>query len=110
MRRAEGTLTEAGGGPQRVGDLVGTFLERKGLKDALARQEALVGWDEAVGEAIARVARPVRLDGTTLVVEVRSSAWLMELNMMKRKVLGRLNEAFPEAKLENLVLILSEDT
>jgi predicted nucleic acid-binding Zn ribbon protein len=44
----------------------------------------------------------------TLVVEVRSSGWLMELNMMKGDLLARVNERMADAPLERLVFVLAE--
>jgi predicted nucleic acid-binding Zn ribbon protein len=50
-----------------------------------------------VGEAIAAVTVPVRVSHGTLVVAVRTSAWLMELRLMEREILRRLNEGRPRA-------------
>jgi hypothetical protein len=41
-------------------------------------------------------------------VEVRSSPWLMELNLMKREILTRLNEGRGDAPIEKLVFVLAE--
>ena len=45
-----------------------------------------------------------------LFVEVRTSAWLMELNMMKGDFLQRVNERLPETPLERIVFVLAETT
>ncbi len=40
-------------------------------------------------------------------MEVRTSAWLMELNMMKGRILDRLNEGRPDdARVERIVFVL----
>ena len=97
-----------GAGFTRVGDLVDSFLERKGVRPQLRRQSVLEEWDEIVGEGIGRVTRARSVSDGTLFVEVRSSAWLMELDMMKEEILARLNEGRDEdAKIERLVLVLA---
>lgn len=94
-------------GPSRVGELLEGFLERQGVKDEVARATVVEEWPERVGEQIARVTRARSVSDGTLVVEVRSSAWLMELNMMKGQILERVNRDRDEAPLEKLVFVLS---
>lgn len=91
----------------RLGDALGRFLDDRGLAPALERQGALVEWPEAVGGAIASVTEPRSVSGDALVVEVRSSAWLMELNLMKREILERVNARRPGAPIEKLVFVLA---
>ena len=96
-------------GPEKVGEVLGEFLKKSGLREPFLRVEAVDEWEERVGEAIARVTRAQGVRGTSLVVEVRSSAWLMELNLMKGEILQRVNEGRQEALIEKLVFVLSED-
>ena len=50
-------------------------------------------WDEVVGEAVARHAQPVKLDGDRLVVEVDDPAWATQLRFLEATLLARLTEA-----------------
>jgi predicted nucleic acid-binding Zn ribbon protein len=95
--------------PARVGDLLGGFLERQGVKEQVERVAVLEEWAERVGPRIAAVTRARSVAEGTLFVEVKSSAWLMELNMMKGRILERLNEGRSDATIEKLVLVLSQD-
>ncbi|HSR42267.1 MAG TPA: DUF721 domain-containing protein, partial [Longimicrobiales bacterium] len=66
-------------------------------------------WPEVVGEGIAEVTRARSVSDATLFVEVRSSAWMMELDMMKGRILARLNEGRDEAsRIAKLVFVLAE--
>jgi|GEM_PF-1333199 len=67
-------------------------LARVGLDRRLEDYRIFEGWDDVVGETIARNAQPSRLDDKRLVVVVRSSAWLQELGMLRRDLCKRLNE------------------
>ncbi len=96
------------GGLTRVGDLVGDLLERKGLVTQFRRMGALDAWEEAVGEKIAGVTRARSVAASTLFVEVRSSAWLMELSMMKDDFLERVNERLGDVALDRIVFVLAE--
>jgi len=93
-----------------VGKLLDGFLEKSGLREPLRRVEAVEEWTDRVGDAVARVTRAQGVRERTLIVEVKSSAWLMELNLMKSEILRRVNEGRSEALIEKIVFVLAEDT
>jgi predicted nucleic acid-binding Zn ribbon protein len=95
-------------GPEKVGEILGGFLERVGLREAVLRADVLEDWEERVGEAIGKVTRARGIRGTSLIVEVRSSAWLMELNLMKSEILRKVNEGRTEGLIERIVFVLAE--
>ncbi|MCU1503599.1 MAG: hypothetical protein JWM12_2953 [Ilumatobacteraceae bacterium] len=47
-------------------------------------------WDDAVGAAVAAHVQPVKLDGTTLVVEVDDPAWATQLRFLEATLRERL--------------------
>lgn len=49
-------------------------------------------WDEAVGDALAAHVQPVKLDGTTLVVQVDDPAWATQLKFLESTLKQRLAE------------------
>lgn len=101
-------MTRRGGRPTPLGDVLGRVLEAHGLKDEVRRWDVVELWPEIVGEGVAAVTRARGVEDATLFVEVRTSAWLMELNMMKGDFLGRVNERLPETPLERIVFVLAE--
>lgn len=97
------------GGPIRVGDLLDDVLKQRGVRTQIRRVGALDVWAEAVGEKIASVTHARAVVATTLFVEVRSSAWLMELDFMKGALLEHLNEQLEtDGAVERIVLTLME--
>ena len=50
-------------------------------------------WTEAVGEAVAAHVKPVKLDGTKLIVEVDDPAWATQLRFLETALKQRLLEA-----------------
>jgi predicted nucleic acid-binding Zn ribbon protein len=98
-------------GPTRVGDLLGNLLDRKGLGLQIQRIGALEVWSEAVGERISEVTEAKTVAASTLFVEVRSSAWLMELSLMRAALLERVNaELGGKGTIDRIVLTLMEGT
>jgi predicted nucleic acid-binding Zn ribbon protein len=49
-------------------------------------------WEEAVGAAVAAHVQPVRLTGTTLLVEVDDPAWATQLKFLENTLRARLAE------------------
>jgi predicted nucleic acid-binding Zn ribbon protein len=53
--------------------------------------EAVFGqWDSVAGPQVAAHARPLRLDGTTLVVAVDHPAWGTRVRIEAARILGRV--------------------
>ncbi len=96
-------------GLTRVGDLLGDLLEKRGLGTQIRRMGALDVWSGAVGERVAEVTEAKTVVASTLFVEVRSSAWLMELSLMKEALLERVNaELGGEGTIGRIVLTLMD--
>jgi predicted nucleic acid-binding Zn ribbon protein len=91
-----------------VDALLERVLEKHGVRRQVERNRALDLWPEIVGEQLARVTRVRGLDENALFVEVRSSAWLMELSMMKDDFLERVNDRLGDARIERIVFVLAE--
>lgn len=83
-------------------------LEKHKVHDQVRRMEVLGLWPEIVGEPLAAVTRAKAVEDATLFVEVRNSAWLMELNMMRGAFLERVNARVGEVPLERIVFVLAE--
>jgi predicted nucleic acid-binding Zn ribbon protein len=64
--------------------------------------EVLAAWDSAVGERIAKVARPVRLSGGVVTVSVESPVWSQQLAMMAPSIVSALNEAIGKDTVREL--------
>jgi len=101
-------VTGRGKGPVRLGDVLEGVLERHGLRDEVKQMGVVEAWPELVGEHVAAATRAKVVMSGALIVEVRTSAWLMELNFMKADFLRRVNEHLPETPLERIVFVLAE--
>ncbi len=96
--------------PARVGDLLNNFLKDRGLEKQISRTGAIEIWKEAVGANIAEVTLAKSVVASTLFVEVKSSAWLMELNLMKKSLLNKVNERLDkDGTIERIILTLMEE-
>jgi predicted nucleic acid-binding Zn ribbon protein len=75
-----------------VGDVLASVLKQAGLTDRVAQASVIPEWPALVGAQIAAVTEPVSLqqDGT-LVVMVRTNAWMNELSLLEPELLKSLN-------------------
>ena len=70
-----------------------------------------LGLRDYQSSAVEKLAKVTRVKGTerdALFVEVRSSAWLSELSMLKEEVLERVNARVADAPLARVVFVLAE--
>ncbi len=80
-----------------IDEVIETFsLERVRQYDAVTR------WNEIVGEQIARVTEPVRIEKGTLIVRVSNGPWRNELTLMKSGILGKVNNALKGEKIRDI--------
>ena len=89
--------------PESIAAALQRFLDQQGLAKRVGQATALEAWAGVVGPAVAAAARPLSVtsDGT-LIVAVRSSAWMNELSLMERELLDALNRANPSAPLSRI--------
>jgi predicted nucleic acid-binding Zn ribbon protein len=78
--------------PATLGDVLASVLSNAGLTDRVAQAAVIPEWPGLVGPQIAAVTEPVMLqqDGT-LVVQVRTHAWMQELSLLEPELLRSLN-------------------
>jgi predicted nucleic acid-binding Zn ribbon protein len=96
-------------GPIKIGRLVDGFLSQRGLQKHVERAGIAERWADLVGSNIADVTGVRAVADATLFVEVRSSAWISELNMMKAQILERVNaQQSEQARIDKLVFVLAE--
>jgi predicted nucleic acid-binding Zn ribbon protein len=93
--------------PSKLGDALQNYLRESGLEERIEEAAVLPEWEDRVGAAIAAVTVPVRVAHGTMVVAVRTSSWLMELRLMERDILRRVNEGRPRGRIERIRFVMS---
>ena len=89
--------------PRPIAEMLAEALKASGLDDDVQRAQVLELWPRAVGPQIAKVtqARLIAEDGT-LVVGVKTHAWMQELAMMERSLVAKLNAASGESAVRKI--------
>jgi len=79
--------------PQQISALLESVFAGKPAQKRIREAKAWQFWEEAVGSHIASKATPVAFRDGTLTVRVSGSAWMQQLSLMKRDIIGQLNAA-----------------
>lgn len=90
--------------PASAGDLIQQVLQQRGLEGKVEEYRAWQVWDEVVGPQIARRARPIRIRDGVLEVRVDQPVWMQQLQLLKPRILTRLNAALGKELLRDLFL------
>lgn len=61
-------------------------------------------WHAAVGEQIARRARPVAIRDGLLTVTVSNAPWMQQLTFLKKKIIDAINERLGEELVRDILL------
>lgn len=86
----------------RLADTLASYLQGAGIAARVEEAAIVPEWEERVGPAIAAVTTPLSISHGTLRVGVRSSAWLMELHLMEREIVRRLNIDRPRGRVRRI--------
>jgi predicted nucleic acid-binding Zn ribbon protein len=77
--------------PVPIGAALKDLTRRLGISRTLTEYSVITSWKELVGEKIARVALPQRIEKGILFVSVASAPWRAELTMRRREILEMIN-------------------
>lgn len=83
----------------RAGDAVAQAIAHRGLGDQIRAERLVTEWGELVGPKIAQRTRADRIVDRVLWIEVATSAWLHELNMLRAQIVRGLLERLGEPRL-----------
>ena len=67
-------------------------IDVAGIKSALDQEAAVTLWGVVVGEVVATVTCPEKVESGTLFVKVETSVWRQELHMQKEKIIKKINK------------------
>jgi predicted nucleic acid-binding Zn ribbon protein len=91
-----------------IGETLAAYLARTGIAQRIEEASAVPEWAERVGPGIAAVTRPVAVARGTLIVAVRSSAWLMELHLMEREIVRRINVQREKGRIDRIRFVMDD--
>ena len=94
-----------GGPPKVIGDVLSSFLRKRGLLQAIEDRRLFRDWEELVGTALSREAKPFKVERGILWIGVNSAPQANHLLYLKPKILGRIRKRYPESKIREIRIL-----
>ncbi len=88
----------------KLSDALQDFVAKNKLQSGLDKVNARDVWNKQMGPAIEKYTTSLKLDGSTLYVQLSSSVLREELSYGKEKIVRMLNEALGKQLITKLVL------
>ncbi|MGQ0744697.1 MAG: DciA family protein [Acidimicrobiales bacterium] len=87
--------------PRRVGESIEGVLAACGV-GAPTMVAVAACWDDLVGPSLASHLRPVRMEGTRLVVAADHPSWATQVRVLEVALVARLGEAVGPGRVQSL--------
>lgn len=77
---------------QTLGDALTQLVQSLGIEKQVEQYKIFDVWNDVVGQQVAKVAQPERLQNGVLFVNVNNAPWRNELTFRKREILEKIHE------------------
>ncbi len=93
--------------PESLAHVVGAFLKESKLDERVEAAQVVPEWESLVGKQIATVTKPISVSPYgTLLVAVKTNAWMTELSLMEPQILRALNAKAGRTRVRKIRLQL----
>jgi predicted nucleic acid-binding Zn ribbon protein len=92
------------GNLEPVASLLDQALRGVGLGKRFEEYQAVEAWDSVVGDVVSQHATAAAIREGTLFVDVDSSVWMQELQLLRGEIIERLNAHCGHAFVKQIVL------
>jgi predicted nucleic acid-binding Zn ribbon protein len=77
---------------QTLGDTLKMLMQSLGIEKQVEQYKIFDVWNDVVGQQVAKVAQPERLQNGVLIVAVNNAPWRSELTFRKKEILEKIHE------------------
>ena len=88
--------------PLSIGDAIQKMFRRLGLAKRLRQYTVVTSWHSIVGDRIARVTTPRKVQNGVLFVDVKTGPWRTELVMRKEEIMKKIRESMGRSVLKDI--------
>lgn len=88
---------------QSIREILSEVMKEEKLNKGLLEHRAIALWAEVLGPTVAKVTRQIYFQHGILYVHLQSSIIRNELQMLKGKIIARLNEAVGDVAVTDIV-------
>ncbi len=88
--------------PQTLNTIIESLAVDLGIKTKLEQYSIFPLWNDVVGEQIAKITEPERIDNGLLIVKVSNAPWRTELTFRKKEILTKIHEATKSTAIKDI--------
>jgi len=88
--------------PQGIGSLLDKLLHDLELGARVKESEPIVHWEKIVGERIAAISKPEKVQRGVLIVKVADPVWRYELSLRKEEVINRIHHVMGSKEITEI--------
>ncbi len=96
-------------GPQLLAGLLAGITNSQGWRQQLDTHSLFLHWESIVDPTINTHARPLKIVGNVLWLEITNSAWMQQLQFQKIQLLETVNKTLRLSHLTDIRFILASD-
>jgi predicted nucleic acid-binding Zn ribbon protein len=101
-RSAQSRKERSGRQPVHVSTALSNLVKSLSIQKTLSGFTVITSWESIVGEQIAKVATPQRMENGVLFVSVTTAPWRAELSMKRLEIIDRINAALGEHAVKDI--------
>ncbi|MBL7012786.1 MAG: DUF721 domain-containing protein [Candidatus Marinimicrobia bacterium] len=90
---------------QRLGIALENFLKTAGLEKGVTQQQALLIWNDVVGDAVGRNTEPESVEHGVIKVKVSNPTWRQELQFKKKEIIEKLNKELDQNIIKDILFL-----
>lgn len=91
-------------GEKHIGDALKNFLKTSPLKNGVRAVQIESVWEKVMGKTIAKYTEKISIINQTLFIQTSMGPLKQELMYQKEKIIVRINEAFGENIIKEVVI------
>ncbi|MCP4723884.1 MAG: DUF721 domain-containing protein [bacterium] len=91
--------------PEKLGGILKKLFSNIGIEEGLEQQDALLIWEEVVGEKIAKISKPESVKHGRLYVKILNSMWRQEVHYYKHEIIIRINEKLKREAIKDIIFL-----
>lgn len=93
---------------QKISTLLSQITSEQGWRQQLEMHSLFLQWDKLVDKPTSVHARPLKIIGKVLWLEIANSAWMQQLQFQKVQLLEIVNKTLRLSRLEDIRFTLSD--
>ncbi len=98
-------MDQSKGRPEKLGGILKKLFSSMGIEEGLEQQDALLIWNDVVGERIAKISEPESVKHGRLYIRIKNNMWKQEVHYHKHEIIKRINERLMRDAIKDIVFL-----